>query len=293
MLAEILQLNEDADARVENIEELVNKVVAYEEEHDEDEGDSPASLSGFLEEVALVADIDSVSSDSNKVLLMTLHSAKGLEFPHVYLTGLEDGVFPNYMNITSDDPAEMEEERRLCYVGITRAMDELTITCARQRMIRGETQFNAPSRFVKEIPSDLLDLKVPGNRIRIDDRVIPVKPSAASAKDRNAYARPFIASANKAANSASSIAGTRQTGGIRLSNGFVKSPAKPAISLGKDISTSGSLEYEVGDTVRHVKFGEGVVKKIEKGSRDYEVTVDFKGFGVKRMFAGFAKLKKI
>ena len=302
---------EDAEARIENIEELINKVVAYEDEHTEEE-DSPATLSGFLEEVALVADIDSVNSDSNKVLLMTLHSAKGLEFPHVFLTGLEDGVFPSYMNITSDDPSELEEERRLCYVGITRAMDELTITCARQRMIRGETQYNAPSRFIKEIPSHLLDLKVPGNRIRMQDRVDPAdegytkevfarkpysgtsysggsysgtsytgtpsgglpfgnkaaaRPAALSAKDRNAYAKPFIASANKA--------------------------VKPAISLGKDLGTSGSLDYGVGDRVRHVKFGEGVVKAIEKGARDYEVTVDFAGYGVKKMFAGFAKLKRV
>ena len=287
---------EDADARIENIEELINKVVAYEDEHSEEEGaESRPTLSGFLEEVALVADIDSVSTDSNKVLLMTLHSAKGLEFPHVYLTGLEDGVFPSYMNITSDDPSELEEERRLCYVGITRAMDELTITCARQRMIRGETQYNAPSRFVKEIPSQLLDLKVPGNRIRMEDRVdpadegytrevfarkpyssdpvglpfvkpAPAKPSATGPKDRNAYAKPFIATANKA--------------------------VKPAISLGKDLGTSGSLDYAEGDRVRHVKFGEGTVLKIEKGARDFEVTVDFAGYGVKRMFAGFAKLKK-
>ncbi len=257
---------EDADARIENIEELINKVVAYEDENS-DEEDSPASLSGFLEEVALVADIDSVNSDSNKVLLMTLHSAKGLEFPHVYLTGLEDGVFPSYMNITSDDPSELEEERRLCYVGITRAMDELTITCARQRMIRGETQYNAPSRFIKEIPSGLLDLKLPGSSIRIEGQVIPVKPSAAGPRDRNLYAKPFIASANKA--------------------------AKPAISLGKDVGTTGTLDYAEGDRVRHVKFGEGTVLKIEKGTRDFEVTVDFAGYGVKKMFAGFAKLKKV
>ena len=201
------------------------------------------------------------------------------------------------MNIVSDDPSELEEVRRLCYVGITRAMDELTITCARQRMIRGETQYNAPSRFIKEIPPQLLDLKVPGNRIRMQDRVDPAdegytrevfarkpysgtpatglpfgnkasaKPAALPAKDRNAYAKPFIASANKA--------------------------VKPAISLGRDVGTSRSLDYGVGDRVRHVKFGEGVVKVIEKGARDYEVTVDFAGYGVKKMFAGFAKLKRI
>ena len=303
---------EELEQRKENIDELINKVIAFEEQQDEE-----PTLSQFLEEVALVADIDSVDRDDNKVLLMTLHSAKGLEFPHVYLTGLEDGVFPSYMNITSDDPMEMEEERRLCYVGITRAMEELTITCARQRMIRGETQYNAPSRFLREIPQSLLDLRVPQNRLRMDDRVDPSndgytkevfarkpyagsnsysKPSATPAAARNAYAKPFIATANKTANSASAIAGQTE-GVIKMSNGFVKTvakvSAKPSISLGKDIGTSSELEYGVGDTVRHVKFGEGVVKKIDKNPRDYEVTVDFKGFGIKKMFAGFAKLKKI
>ena len=125
--------DEDAEDRIRNIDELVSKVVAYEESHDE------PSLSEFLEEVALVADIDGVDADDNRVLLMTIHSAKGLEFPHVYLAGMEDGVFPSYMTITSDDPSAVEEERRLAYVGITRAKEDLTITCAKQRMLRGET----------------------------------------------------------------------------------------------------------------------------------------------------------
>ncbi|MCR5508128.1 MAG: DNA helicase PcrA [Lachnospiraceae bacterium] len=267
---------EDARQREENIEELINKVIAYEDEHG-DEEEEEASLSGFLNEVALVADIDSVAADDNKVLLMTLHSAKGLEFPNVYITGLEDGLFPGYMSITADDPSEMEEERRLCYVGITRAMDDLTITCAKQRMIRGETQYNAPSRFLREIPQNLLDLKIPGVRLIRDDQkaespsmnfvkaapYASVKPYAASARERDAKVKPYIASA-----------------------------AGKAVALGKDISAPSSLDYEVGDTVRHVKFGVGKVLKIEKGGRDYEVSVDFEGYGVKRMFAGFAKLKK-
>ena len=134
---------EEAEARIENIDELITKVVTYEEENEE------PTLSGFLEEVALVADIDSVDGDDNQVLLMTLHSAKGLEFPYVYLAGMEDGIFPSYMTITADDPTEIEEERRLCYVGITRAMKDLTLTCAQQRMIRGETQYNKVSRFIR------------------------------------------------------------------------------------------------------------------------------------------------
>ncbi|MDD2971780.1 MAG: UvrD-helicase domain-containing protein [Lachnospiraceae bacterium] len=150
--------DDEAKDRLENIDEFINKIISYEETHDQ------PTLGEFLEDVALVADIDGVEEDDNKVLLMTLHSAKGLEFPHVYMTGMEDGVFPSYMTITSDDIMEIEEERRLAYVGITRAKEDLTITCARQRMIHGETQYNPVSRFVKEIPSQLLDQKLPAKK---------------------------------------------------------------------------------------------------------------------------------
>ncbi|HOO28189.1 MAG TPA: 3'-5' exonuclease, partial [Lachnospiraceae bacterium] len=255
---------EEAEDRVNNIEELLNKVIAFEQNADE-----PPSLSEFLEEVALVADIDNVDRDDNKVLLMTLHSAKGLEFPQVYLAGMEDGLFPSYMNITSDDPMELEEERRLCYVGITRAMEELTLTCARQRMVRGETQYNAVSRFVKEIPPLLLDRTPFAKKVREEDipsssftkytkEIAKTKPYAMSAQERNAHVKPYIAGAVK-------NIGTIQT----------------------------ELDYEVGDTVRHIKFGEGTVKNIISGGRDFEVTVDFQKTGIKKMFASFAKLKKI
>lgn len=145
---------EDAESRIENVEELKSKVASYEESC-EQTGEQP-TLSGFLEEVALVADIDNLDEESDYVVLMTLHSAKGLEFPYVFLAGMEDGLFPSYMTITADDPMELEEERRLCYVGITRAMKELTLTCARRRMVRGETQYNKSSRFLREIPEELL-----------------------------------------------------------------------------------------------------------------------------------------
>ena len=152
----------EAESRIENIDELVNKAAAYEEDC-QDRGEE-ASLSGFLEEVALVADIDSLDEDQDYVVLMTLHSAKGLEFPHVYLAGMEDGLFPSYMTITSDDNEDLEEERRLCYVGITRAEEKLTLTCARRRMVRGETQFNKMSRFIKEIPMELIDTEIGRSR---------------------------------------------------------------------------------------------------------------------------------
>ncbi len=141
----------ESQTRLENIEELINKAVSY-----SDTEEYP-TLDGFLEEVALVADVDSVDDSENRVVLMTLHSAKGLEFPQVYLSGMEDGLFPSYMSIMSDDKDALEEERRLCYVGITRAREKLTLTMARQRMINGETQYAKPSRFVEEIPPELLE----------------------------------------------------------------------------------------------------------------------------------------
>ena len=167
LLEEVIELTgyvaelqaEDTDeskARIENIDELISKTESYQEAMEE-QGQT-ATLSGFLEEIALIADIDSVDPDQDYVLLMTLHSAKGLEFPRVFLAGMEDGMFPSYMSIISDDRSDLEEERRLCYVGITRAMEDLTLTSARQRMLRGEVQYNKVSRFVREIPRELVDL---------------------------------------------------------------------------------------------------------------------------------------
>ena len=141
----------EAQTRLENIEELINKAAAYEEDSEH------PTLDEFLEQVALVADIDNVDDSEDRVTLMTLHSAKGLEFPKVYLVGMEDGLFPGMMSIMSGDKTEMEEERRLCYVGITRAKKELVLTAARQRMVNGETRWSKPSRFINEIPPELLD----------------------------------------------------------------------------------------------------------------------------------------
>lgn len=246
----------EADARIENIDELISKAVAYEESNEE------PSLSGFLEEVALVADIDEVEEGSEYVVLMTLHSAKGLEFPNVYLAGMEDGLFPSYMTITSDNAdEEMEEERRLCYVGITRAMKRLTITSAKMRMVRGETMYSKVSRFVSEIPVKLLSGTV------ATGKSIP-RP------ERSGGASPFT-------NNAKQI--LREKPPVRV----------PAKTFSTDATNSMSLGYDEGDRVRHIKFGEGTVTQIIAGGRDYEVTVDFDRAGVKKMFASFAKLKKV
>lgn len=245
---------EESRARIENIDELISKTVSYEEAM-KAEG-REATLSGFLEEIALIADIDTVDPDQDYVLLMTLHSAKGLEFPYVYLAGMEDGMFPSSMCIFSDDPTDMEEERRLCYVGITRAMKELTLTSARQRLVRGETQYNKVSRFVREIPRELVEL---GTTIQEHKPSMQETPSP-----KNSYMQ------------------MRQT--FR---------AKPFEAQTFKVTKAASLDYGVGDTVRHIKFGVGIVRNIVEGGRDYEVTVDFDKVGVKKMFAGFAKLKKI
>lgn len=249
--------NEEAQARIENIDELVSKITAYEDSCEEE--DIRPTLSGFLEEVALVADIDSLDEEQDYVVLMTLHSAKGLEFPHVYLAGMEDGLFPGYMTITSDDSEELEEERRLCYVGITRAKQELTVSCARRRMVRGETQYNKMSRFLKEIPAELMER----GGIHFEEEMEIPKQKAFSQARQAFHQQAFQMSS-------------------------VPKPVKQFGAGGQK-----QLDYEIGDRVRHIKFGEGIVKDIIEGGRDYEVTVEFDTAGRKKMFASFAKLQKV
>ena len=269
---------EDAQARKENIDELINKAAAYEEAAED--RDEPATLSAFLEEVALVADIDSLDEEQDYVVLMTLHSAKGLEFPHVYLAGMEDGLFPSYMTITSDDRDDLEEERRLCYVGITRAEQELTLTCARRRMVRGETQYNKISRFIKEIPAELLDT---GSRRIEPETEVPVQQNT-YAHAREAFrARAFGAAYSNGAGKSSGVSSGKSSQGLA------------SLQKGSQLAagSGGSPDYAEGDRVRHVKFWEGTVLEIRSGGRDYEVTVDFDSAGVRKMFAKFAKLVKI
>lgn len=261
---------DDAAERMENIGELINKAVSFEEQTDE------PTLSQFLEEVALVADIDNVDENADKVMLMTLHSAKGLEFPNVYLAGMEDGLFPGFMSICSDDETEIEEERRLCYVGITRAMNRLTISAARSRMIRGETQYNAVSRFVKEIPEELFEGRG------------PVRPSKEETVRKFEYSTPGAAARKTApTKSAPSKPAVAPKPFIARVTAFT------SLKKGADIASQAAPDYGPGDRVSHMKFGAGTVLNIEKGARDYEVTVDFDGFGTKKMFAAFAKLSKI
>ncbi len=339
--------DDDAEDRLQNIDELISKVVSFEQEREE--LGEEASLSAFLEEVALVADIDGVDKDDNKVLLMTLHSAKGLEFSQVYLAGMEDGVFPSYMTITSDDPTEIEEERRLAYVGITRAKDDLTITYAKQRMLRGETQYNPISRFIKEIPENLMDNKLPvPKRWGYDDyeedsrershfktkpfagsgfNTVYQKPvlsddvfdkprnnweAAEQAVKRNNWEMPTAKATVKTATVPSNKTPVmkqqqpKDIASILVSRpkAVIKKKETPAANkpyIAKSLdgltkgmpTTQGGLSYGVGDRVRHIKYGDGTVQKVENDVRDYKITVAFDGAGQKIMYAAFAKLQKI
>ena len=262
----------EAQTRLENIEELVNKAAAYEAAAEE------PSLGAFLEEVALVADVDAMENTDDRVTLMTLHSAKGLEFDNVWMCGMEDGLFPSMMAINSEDPVSaIEEERRLCYVGITRARKRLTLTAARQRMVNGETRWHKISRFVDEIPEEELEAsrlesKNFGRTISLDDGDMPW----------NRPARPAGVS-------------TFGRGGNAYASRTAVFPQGTAPAFGKafTVAKADRLDYEVGDRVRHIKFGDGTVKEIKDGGKDYEVTVEFDTMGQKRMFASFAKLKKL
>ena len=251
---------EEVEERRANIDELISKAATYED------GEETPTLSGFLEEVALVADIDNMDDSNNVVSLMTLHSAKGLEFPIVYLAGMEDGLFPSYMCIDSDDPSELEEERRLCYVGITRAKQKLIMSAAKVRMVRGETHMNKVSRFISEIPAELMvnSTQGPAHKILTSDGT-----------DKDHFHLP-----------------PRKAGESRFQS-FQHDVLKEDIFDKKPSAGNAGLGYGIGDKVRHIKFGTGTVKEIKNGGRDYEVTVDFENGGTKKMFASFAKLQKI
>lgn len=299
------QDEESAEDRLGNVDELITKAATYEETHDE------PSLSEFLEEIMLVADIDNVENGDNRVLLMTLHSAKGLEFPVVYLAGMEDGLFPSFMTIASDDPLEIEEERRLAYVGITRAKEDLTLTCAKSRMLRGETQYNPVSRFVREIPKELLDNTLPPSRRYRDDDLEDFQARRANEAALRAMGLEAIASPRSGSGSDSGFGGFGNTGfdprpKATLKPRVTAKADKPYISKGisglnqlaglqkgTEFKAPEKLDYEVGDRVRHIKYGEGTVLNIVREPRDYKVTVEFDQAGQKIMYASFAKLKQL
>lgn len=254
---------DEAKARIENVGELKNKVVIFEEQY------KGGTLTELLEEIALVADADESDGvdESEKVTLMTLHSAKGLEFPYVFMVGMEDRLFPSGMSIDSEDPDALEEERRLCYVGITRAMEKLYMSAASQRMVRGTTCMSDVSRFIQEIPKHYLD----------SDDTFVSKPKIFS---NVGYGRPKMVQNDYSKNNPY----TKLAGNPSANPGFGK-----AFPMG-DADTD---SYSVGDTVKHIKFGKGVVKSITPAGNDKEIVVDFERVGEKRMFMSLVKMKKI
>ncbi len=340
---------DEAQARIENIDEFISKTEAYDEEA------LHPSLTEFLQQVSLVADIDDVEEGSDYVLLMTLHGAKGLEFDNVYMVGMEEGSFPSFMSIGTGDPDDLEEERRLCYVGITRARKDLTMSAAHWRMIRGESTPMTASRFIQEIPREYVELE----RETTDTRNFLGGSRNFSAADllggsrdiSNTYGDGWGSSGrygtgrgssgqHGSRNSAGSYAtasedmysGSRESafsGGQRSyqkksaqSGGYDGGTYSGYDSGQKRLGSYGSaayinptigaerpkpkfnaaqfrvkkadhLDFGVGDKVRHVKFGVGTVQEIKDGKKDFEVTVDFENYGVKRMFASFAKLQKV
>lgn len=241
--------SEEAEGRLENLEELVSKAAEFVESPSGQTG-----LEGFLEEVALVADVDGLDENEDAVVLMTLHSSKGLEFDTVFIAACENGIFPGYRAMQADTPSEMEEERRLCYVGITRAKRKLYMTCAKSRMQFGETHYNSPSDFLKELPKELTEVQ---------------DPAASTAKAGTAIPKPV---------KQQYVPQTR----------YVTKGANPySIPAPKNFE----IDFEVGDKVKHMKFGIGTVIAIQPAGADFEVTAEFNA-GTKKLMAKLAKLRK-
>lgn len=279
----IAERTEESMTRLENIDELRNKVVEFAETNED------AGLSEFLEEIALVSDLDSMSEDDSQVKLMTLHSAKGLEFPYVFICGMEDRVFPSGMALNSDDPDALEEERRLCYVGITRAMKKLYLSAARERMMHGNRTCSDVSRFIREIPPLLFEHEA-------DMRNIAKRREYESIGRYNrdgSYADNYDGGTKLRSTSSGREYGQKNPySSYSRQKTYGQPTSKPSFGKQFVVDSSGKPDYEVGDRVRHIKFGVGTVEGLEKGEKDYEVTVNFDRCGIRKMYASFAKLKK-
>lgn len=272
-------LNEEdpqkAEDRKNNVQELSTMLIKYQEE------DEDFSLNEFLEDVALVSDIDSYNEDDDCVVLMTLHSAKGLEFPVVFIPGMEEGIFPGNQSMYSDE--DLEEERRLAYVGITRAREKLYLINARQRMLYGTTNRNMPSRFVKEIPADV-----------VEDRSIKAKPSYGFGGSYRSYGT----SGSFGADDYGSHFGTPKKP-QKYSKATPIGAAKQSSSAAHRFGQSGAaapksnVQYNVGDTVKHKSFGTGVILSCQPMGNDVLMEVAFDKAGTKKMMANYAKLEKV
>lgn len=280
-----------AEERIQNIDALISYAERYEQTED------MPTLTGFLEYCGLnseeaASEEEDEEDEGNYVSLMTLHNAKGLEFPYVFLCGMEEGLFPSYMSLNAENPElEIEEERRLCYVGITRAMNELYLSSASRRMLRGENQFNAVSRFIKEIPRYLLNVTSPtgGDSAFRQSSAFGDSPIRQSKANTYQDSKKAFSGSGYQTGFRSSVPYAAPGAGTRKPENAYTMFDKPAAS----VSASAPLSYDVGDTVLHIKFGTGVVKSIVKGKNGHEVTVDFPHYGTKKLLSTFANLKKL
>ncbi|SDI94825.1 DNA helicase-2 / ATP-dependent DNA helicase PcrA [Lachnospiraceae bacterium G41] len=326
---------DDANDRLANIDELISKAAYFEEKYlaENPDAEKGPTLQEFLNDVSLVADIDNADTSLDRILMMTLHSAKGLEFSHVYIVGMEDGLFPGERSITSYNSEDIEEERRLAYVGITRAKDDLTLTAAQSRMARGQWQNYPISRFVREIPSELLDSDTKFKKSTAEE--IPMQHSKyASTGIYGGYLRNSSNGASK-----SIFGGVPYASTGLLSNGKPKATAKVNIThktnnetfnpsardadlvdiksssdtarvstnyktatvkatakpLGftKGSDLKSNINYKVGDRVNHIKFGEGTVKEIDSSGVNTYVKIEFDQYGQRILDSRFTKLTVI
>ena len=270
----------EAENRIENLDEFLTVAIEFEEQEAEN------GLREFLEGITLSSDIDDLDEDADYVTLMTLHSAKGLEFPVVFLVGMEEGIFPGYKSIS--EPKELEEERRLCYVGITRAKEHLFLTCSKQRTIFGSTSYNQVSRFLKEIPEDLLEgYEEAFGETSNKDRMFKDSPynwtysgqNAGKVKSYKVEPKETVVAASK---------GNNNNFMFRTAESFLSGLNKKKSSTTVDLS-----QYKEGVRIFHKKFGEGTINKVEPEGEDLKVDISFDKVGHKRLMAKFANLEVI
>ena len=302
-----LENTTEAETRIQNLEEFLTVAIEFEEEEAEN------TLGDFLEGITLSSDIDGMEDSEDSVTLMTLHSAKGLEFPVVFLVGMEEGIFPGNKSI--GEPKELEEERRLFYVGITRAKQYLYITCSKKRTIFGSTSYNAISRFVNEIPQDLLDgfdELDNSNTNEFEDSGYKWEYGTSSKvktyKIDNGYSSVFgnsygvaakgygnTSTGNNVANYSYSNGFGKNNSGSGAVNGFGKSAESFLNSLNNKRANEGAdiSKYKEGQRIYHKKFGEGTINKIEEEGEDYKLDISFDKVGHKRLMAKFANLEII
>ena len=273
----------EAENRIENLDEFLTVAIEFEDESADNK------LSDFLEGITLSSDIDNMEEAEETVTLMTLHSAKGLEFPVVFLVGMEEGIFPGYKSI--GEPKELEEERRLCYVGITRAKEHLFLTCSKQRTIFGSTSCNQVSRFLREIPSDLLDGydEALGEKQESNSNIFgDSKYSWTYGSKDNGNIKTYKIDKNEPKVAAASSSTNSNGFMFRTAESFLNNLTKKSSGANVDLS-----KYKEGVRIYHKKFGEGVISNVEPEGDDLKVDIQFDKVGHKRLMAKFANLEII